>query len=59
MHRFHINLHELQVVALVPHRITFTNLLVALHLDNDVAKAYLCNESGRMSHFISRLDCCI
>ena len=31
--------------------------VVALHLDNSTAKAYLCNQGGRVSPFLSRLAC--
>ena len=31
--------------------------VVALHLDNSMAKAYLCNQGGTMSSFLSRLAC--
>ena len=31
--------------------------VVALHLDNSTAKAYLCNEGGTVSPFLSRLAC--
>ena len=33
--------------------------VVALHLDNSTAKAYLCNQGGTVSPFLSRLACCI
>ena len=29
----------------------------ALHLDNSMAKAYLCNQGGTVSPFLSRLAC--
>ena len=29
--------------------------VVALHLDNNTVKAYLCNQGGTVSHFLSRL----
>ena len=31
--------------------------VVALHLDNSTAKAYLCNQGGTVSPFLSRLAC--
>ena len=31
--------------------------MVALHLDNSTAKAYLCNQGGTVSPFLSRLAC--
>ena len=31
--------------------------VVALHLDNCIANAYLCNQSGRVSICLSRLAC--
>ena len=33
--------------------------VVALHLDNSTAKAYLCNQDGTASTFLSRLAFCI
>ena len=33
--------------------------VVALHLDNNTAKAYLCNQDGTVSPFLSRLACWI
>ena len=33
--------------------------VVALHLDNSTAKAYLCNQGGTVSPFLSRLACWI
>ena len=33
--------------------------VVALHLDNSTANAYLCNEGGTVSPFLSRLACWI
>ena len=33
--------------------------LVALHLDNSTPKAYLCNQGGTASPFLSRLACWI
>ena len=32
-------------------------LIVALHLDNSTSKAYLCNQGGTVSPFVSRLAC--
>ena len=31
--------------------------VVALHLDNSTTKAYLCNQDGTVSPFLSRLAC--
>ena len=33
--------------------------VVVLHLDNSTAKAYLCNQGGTVSPFLSRLACWI
>ena len=33
--------------------------VVALHLDNNTVKAYLCNQGGTVSPFLSRLACWI
>ena len=57
--RAHIALRELQVVAVMLHRMAFclSGKVVALHLDNSTAKAYLCNQGGTVSPFLSRLAC--
>ena len=43
------------------HRMAFhlSGKVVALHLDNSTAKAYLCNQGGTVSSFLSRLTCWI
>ena len=43
------------------HRMAFhlSGKVVALHLDNSTAKAYLCNQDGTVSPFLSRLACWI
>ena len=43
------------------HRMAFcpSGKVVALHLDNSTAKAYLCNQGGTVSPFLSRLACWI
>ena len=50
---------KLQVVAVMLHRMAFclSGRVVALHLDNSTAKAYLCNQGGTVSPFLSRLAC--
>ena len=57
--RAHIALQELQAVAVMLHRMAFhlSGKVVALHLDNSTAKAYLCNQGGTVSPFLSRLAC--
>ena len=57
--RAHIALQELQAVAIMLHRMAFclSGKVVALHLDNSTAKAYLCNQGGTVSPFLSRLAC--
>ena len=57
--RAHIALQELQAVAIMLHRMAFclSSKVVALHLDNSTAKAYLCNQGGTVSPFLSRLAC--
>ena len=57
--RAHIALQELQAVAVMLHRMAFclSGRVVALHLDNSTAKAYLCNQGGTVSPFLSRLAC--
>ena len=57
--RAHIALQELHGVAIMLHRMAFhlSGKVVALHLDNSTAKAYLCNQGGTVSPFLSRLAC--
>ena len=57
--RAHIALQELQAVAVMLHRMAFclSGKVVALHLDNSTAKAYLCNQGGTVFLFLSRLAC--
>ena len=57
--RAHVALQELQAVAIMLHRMAFhlSGKVVALHLDNSTAKAYLCNHGGTVSPFLSRLAC--
>ena len=57
--RAHIALQELQAVAVMLRRMAFclSGKVVALHLDNSTAKAYLCNQGGTVSPFFSRLAC--
>ena len=57
--RAHIALQELQAVAIMLLRMAFclSGKVVALHLDNSTAKAYLCNQGGTVSPFLSRLAC--
>ena len=52
-------LQELQAFAILLHRMIFWLLgnVVALHLDNCTAKAYLCKQVGTVSPFLSRLVC--
>ena len=55
--RAHIALQERQAVAIMLHRMAFcpSGKVVALHLDNSTAKAYLCNQGGTVCPFLSRL----
>ena len=57
--RAHIALQELHAVAVMLHRMAFhlSGKVVALHLHNSTAKAYLCNQGGTASPFLSRLAC--
>ena len=57
--RAHIALQELQAVAMMLCRMAFclSGKVVVLHLDNSTAKAYLCNQGGTVSPFLSRLAC--
>ena len=59
MCRAHIALQELQAIAMMLCRMAFclSDKVVALHLDNNTAKAYLCNQGGTVSPFLSRLAC--
>ena len=43
------------------HKMAFqlSNEMVALHLDNSMAKAYLCSQDGTAPLFLSRLACSI
>ena len=60
MHKAHIALQELQSVAFMLCSLAFqlSGKVVALHLDNSSAQAYLCNQGVTVSLF-SRLACCI
>ena len=57
--RAHIALEELHAVAIMLCRMAFclSGKVVALHLDNSTPKAYLCNQGGTVSPFLSRLAC--
>ena len=57
MCRAHTALQEFQITAMMLHRMAFhlSGNVVALHLDNSTAKAYLCNQGGTMSPFLSML----
>ena len=57
--RTHTALQELQAVAMMLCRMAFhiSGKVVALHLDNSTAKAYLCTQGGTVSPFLSRLAC--
>ena len=59
MCRAHIVLQELQAIAMTLCHTAFclSGKVVALHLDYSTAKAYLCNQGGTMSHFLSRMAC--
>ena len=54
-------LQEIQAVTMMLNRMAshLSHKVVALHLDNSTAKAYLCNEGGKVSPFHSRLACWI
>ena len=59
MCKAHIALQKLYTVAMMLHRKAFylSDKVIALHLDNSTAKAYLCNQGGTVSPFLSRLAC--
>ena len=61
MCRAHIALQELQAIAIMLHRKAFhlSGKAVALHLDNSTTKAYLWNQGGTVSPFLSGLACWI
>ena len=58
MHNVHITLQELQPVALMLHRMAFQlcGKMVTLHVDNNTAKAYLCNQGSTASLFLLTLS---
>ena len=55
LHKMHIALQELQAVALMLHKMALwqSSWVVALHLDTNTAKAYLCSQGGAASLFLS------
>ena len=57
--RAHIALQELQAIVVMLCRMVLhlSGKVASLHLDNSTAKAYLCNQGGTMSPFLSRLAC--
>ena len=57
--RVHIALQELQVVAIMFHRMAFhlSGKVVALHFDYSTAKVYLSNQGCTVSPFLFRLAC--
>ena len=59
MFRAHIALQELQAVTMMLCRMAFclSGKVVALYLDNSTEKAYMCNQGGTLSPFLSRLAC--
>ena len=61
MCKLHIALQELLAVALMLHRRAFklSGKVVALLLHNTTLKAYLCNQGGTASPFLSRIAFCI
>ena len=50
-------LQEIQAVAMILKSMVFqlSDKVVALHLDNNTAKAYLCSQGGTVSCFLSRM----
>ena len=57
--RAHTALQELQAIAMMLCRMAFhlSGKVVALYLDNSTAMAYLCNQCGTVSPFLSGLAC--
>ena len=61
MCRSRIALQELQAITMMLCRMVFhlSGKVVSLHLDKSTAQAYLCNQGGTVSPFLSRLACWI
>ena len=59
MCRAHVALQELHAIAMMLCIMAFclSGKVVALHLDNSMAKDYLCNQGGTVSPFLSKLVC--
>ena len=59
MHKVHIALQELLAIALILHTMAFhlPDHVIALHLENNTPKVYLCKPSGTISPAFSRLAC--
>ena len=59
MPKMHIALQALQAVTLMPCKmvIWLSRKVVSLHLDNSIAKAYLCNQGSTASLFLLKLAC--
>ena len=59
MCRVHIVWQELKAPSLMLHKIWLSDKVLALLFGNSTAKAYLCDQGGTESLFLSRLVCCI
>ena len=61
MPKVHIALQVLWAVAVMLYIVVFqlSGKVIALPLGNIAVKAYLSNEGGKASPFLSRLGCCI
>ena len=59
MCRAHIALQELWAIIMMLYRMAFhlSGKVVILHLDNSMEKAYLCNQGGTVSPFLSWVAC--
>ena len=61
MHKVHITLPELQAIVLMLHRMAFSlsGKVVVLPLDNNIPKAYICDQDDTAYLFLPRLAICI
>ena len=53
------DIQELQAIAMMLHRMVFHLSSKVVAMDNSTAKAYMCNQGGTVSPFLSRLACWI
>ena len=53
------SVHRMHISLLCKMAFQLSSKVIALHLDNNAAKAYLCNQGGTASAFLCRLACSI